>query len=174
MDDFTFEMVSEKYGRFSIVAPVRFRDAILALGWTTYKSPCMTAGNEFYAKHDYRVSGVKKRTWLHRMIWEMAGNAPVRMVDHIDRNPLNNSLSNLRDGTYGNGKNAGVPRNSKSGVRGVTWDAKRGAWRARVVSDGVDYPLGLFASLREATVARDAAAREYHGEFAFQHQVASP
>ena len=36
----------------------------------------------------------------HRVIWKMTnGNDPENVIDHIDNNPLNNSVSNLRDVT---------------------------------------------------------------------------
>ena len=36
----------------------------------------------------------------HRLIWKMVnGKDPDQVIDHIDNNPLNNNISNLRDVT---------------------------------------------------------------------------
>lgn len=52
-----------------------------------------------YAKRKTRIDGNKWKTVnMHRIIWEKHnGKIPDCMsIDHIDRNPLNNQLSNLR------------------------------------------------------------------------------
>ena len=39
---------------------------------------------------------------VHRIIWKMTnGKDPKNVIDHIDNNPLNNNISNLRDVTQG-------------------------------------------------------------------------
>ena len=50
----------------------------------------------------YAVCRVKNKQWkLHRLIWIWHGNVlePGKQIDHIDRNPLNNKIENLRSVT---------------------------------------------------------------------------
>lgn len=91
-------------------------------------------------------------------------------VDHEDRNPLNYSRSNLRIATkQQNRQNKGLPRNNKSGYKGVIWAADRQQWRAYISVDGCIIQLGGFDDPIAAAKVRDTAARKYHGEFAFQN-----
>ena len=47
-----------------------------------------------------------------------------------------------------------VRSDSKSGVPGVTWNARRGQWMARIVQGGRDIRVGFFDDLDEAKRAR--------------------
>ena len=59
------------------------------------------------------------------------------MVDHFDRNPMNNCLSNLRETTYKeNNNNRSKSVNSNSIELGVTYSAKDDAYKARIKQDG--------------------------------------
>ena len=85
-------------------------------------------------------------------------------VDHIDGNPNNNSPSNLRlADRYGQNQNRGEFRNNTSGYKGVTQEGIK--LRARVTAFNVNYNLGLFDSPESASAAREAKAKEVHGEF---------
>jgi len=55
--------------------------------------------------------------------------------------------------------------NNTSGVRGVSWHKSRGKWQAKIGVDGKLYHLGYFKTIEEATLARQAAAKEYFGDF---------
>jgi hypothetical protein len=89
------------------------------------------------------------------------------LVDHIDRNPLNNELSNLREVTKReNSLNSKTYRNNTSGFRGVYWHKGAQKWLAQIQSEGKLRHLGYFDCKKEAARAYDAAAKELHGEFA--------
>ncbi len=83
--------------------------------------------NQGYAvtntKH-YNVAEKKYKVILmNRYIWELHnGKIPEGMlIDHIDRNPLNNQLSNLRLATpRENNRNKSKHKDNTSGFRGVT------------------------------------------------------
>ena len=49
----------------------------------------------------------------------------------------------------------GAQRNSKSGVRGVSWHSRKKCWRAEVGHNGKHIDVGLFDTIEEA----DAAVR---------------
>lgn len=112
--------------------------------------------------------GEVERTSLHRFIMK----APEALqVDHIDNNPLNNCRENLRLATpHQNQQNrAGAMRNSRSGVRGVSygkmWSSKnacRYAWRAQIAFYGKQKHLGWFDSQVEAEEAVCQARAQYY------------
>lgn len=95
------------------------------------------AGNLKEGRRVVRV-GNKKQVYVHRVIYQMYyGDLTKKyLVDHIDGNPLNNSIHNLRKATrsQNNSNLRGKRKNNTSGVRGVhSWGCY---WVARVHKDG--------------------------------------
>jgi hypothetical protein len=113
----------------------------------------------YVARNLPRKSGIE---YLHRRI----ANAPSdRIVDHADRNPLNNLRANLRlTGRKGNAAN--MRAKARCGLKGVSFHPQTGTWRARVMVDGKAISLGLFPTAEDAHAAYVNAARRYFGEFA--------
>lgn len=102
---------------------------------------------------------------MHRVI---AGAGPEMLVDHINHDGLDNRRSNLRICTKSQNciHRAGKSR-SKSGYWGVRF--RRRAWDGYIRVNGKFLCLGQFQTAEDAARAVDAAAREYHGEFAKQN-----
>jgi hypothetical protein len=71
----------------------------------------------------------------HRLAWLYThGEWPADMVDHIDRNPSNNGISNLRECSRSdNMRNVGLRVDNSSGFRGVSWNNQLGKFHARCV-----------------------------------------
>ena len=60
------------------------------------------------------------------------------VVDHIDRNPLNNMFTNLRWATQSiNQRNMKLSVTNKSGFQGVSYDDKKDRWRVKVSGDNM-------------------------------------
>lgn len=111
-----------------------------------------------------RKNGTRRILRLHRMIMQPT---PDQLVDHRNRDPLDNRRSNLRIATRSkNGMNRGAQANNTSGFKGVSLHAKTGRWRAYITVDKKTKHLGLFPTPELAHAAYVRAADELHGEFA--------
>lgn len=87
-------------------------------------------------------------------------------IDHIDRDPSNNRLSNLRAATRSqNARNKKIGRANTSGATGVTWHKRIGKWQAQIEMERKSIYLGVYSDLSDAVSARAEAARRYFGEW---------
>jgi hypothetical protein len=72
-----------------------------------------------------RVQFNNKAYRAHRIIFLMHHGYMPDFIDHIDKNPANNEIENLRAADKSlNRKNCKVNKNSISGIRGVHWNKK--------------------------------------------------
>ena len=111
------------------------------------------------------TSGQKKSIKMHQLF----GFAN---CDHIDRNPLNNRRSNLRQATASQqNMNQGKQSNNTSGVIGVCWHKDRNKWNAFISISGKRKHLGYFLNKDDAICTRLKAEKEYYGEFAPQKHL---
>lgn len=102
-----------------------------------------------------------KPLYIHRFIMKPTG---ILCVDHINHNPLDNRKENLRvtDNKTNMQNRSGPQSNSTSGVRGVSWDNKVGAWLAYVVVDGKHIHIGYFDNIEEAEKEARKGRKYYH------------
>lgn len=109
----------------------------------------------------------KKRS-CHRLAWLYThGVWPDFEIDHINGDKLDNRIANLRPATRsGNMTNMGPRKNSKTGVKGVSWDKQHLKYRAQIMAEGKKINLGRFSTIEDAAAAYASAASKYHGEFA--------
>lgn len=99
----------------------------------------------------------------HRLAWlYVHGCWPHGDIDHIDGNPSNNRLSNLRDVPHAvNQQNRRQPmKNNQAKILGV-WRHKD-QWRAAVQVAGKRHYAGLFDTSEEAHAAYIALKRRMH------------
>lgn len=102
---------------------------------------------------------------MHRFILGVTDSAVE--VDHEDHAGLNNQRHNLRKATHAQNQHNTRPRaDNTSGYKGVHWHKGAEKWQARIAVDGKSKSLGLFIRKEDAKLAYDAAAIEYHGQFA--------
>lgn len=103
----------------------------------------------------------------HRIIFVMHHGYAPEEVDHIDGNPSNNLLSNLRAVTHGqNMINAKTSARNTSGYKGVYWHKTTNKWSASIRHNCKLKHLGLFVDIEDARAARKLAESQFHGEFA--------
>lgn len=105
-----------------------------------------------------------KKFLAHRIIFAIHYGYLPKLVDHIDRKPNNNSISNLRDASKRlNSINTGLSSNNKSGHKGVYFN--KGAFCAfiGINKEGKKYGkhLGRFKTIEEAIEARVNAEKQY-------------
>ena len=131
------------------------------LHWITkHKWRLSKYGNGY--QYAIRTHPSGQHLFLHK---EVVGAGKHQIVDHINRNPLDNRRSNLRLCTLAqNNKNASLRRSNTSGFRGVY--CRGNYWSAAIESDGRKYNLGTFATAEDAAKAYDEAAKRLHQEFA--------
>jgi hypothetical protein len=104
-------------------------------------------------------------TLIHRYIWVFVhGHWPEFNIDHIDGNPMNNRIDNLRDVPQQiNTQNNRKPRsNNGSGFLGVHFDKSRGLYKAEITLDGRNRYLGRFKTPEEAHEVYLKAKRKLH------------
>jgi hypothetical protein len=110
---------------------------------------------------------IEQKCYLaHRLAWlYVHGQFPERDIDHIDGDPLNNRIANLRECSQAenqqNRSAFGSKRNT-SGHNGINWDRARGKWLVRVRAYGVNHYGGRFQNLADAVKARDALKAKVH------------
>lgn len=117
------------------------------------------------------VLGIKNRNYqLHRIIWALHyGEIPDGLIDHIDGNPFNNKISNLRIATHSqNQMNRKRQSNNQSGFKGVSVQGgnRKFPYRASIMANGKRVGLGTFKTPEEAHEAYCQAAVKMHGSFA--------
>lgn len=91
---------------------------------------------------------------------------PDKVIDHINRNKLDNRKSNLRLCTpKDNSRNLSIAKNNTSGVTGVR-KTKYNKWNVRITVDRKEVHIGNFDGIEEAIRARKEAENKYFGEYA--------
>lgn len=113
------------------------------------------------------VAYKRKKYGLHRLIfWRHHGFLPEE-VDHIDGNPRNNRIENLRAATHiENMRNAKLRKDNTSGVKGVCWDAKAKKWEVKLQIDRKTKHFGKYYSLDVAKFVCETMRHKYHKGFA--------
>ena len=103
---------------------------------------------------------------VHVQVWtEVNGPIPKGyVVDHINGDIHDNSLSNLRLATVSeNIRNSKISVSNKTGIKGVSWDKTRGRYRATIRAGEVYSYRG---SLIDCVAWIYRMRKELHGEFA--------
>ena len=134
--------------------------------WRKSNSNRAYAGDRFGANIDskgyFRACLLGKQYRTHRLAWlHYYGELPKGMIDHINRDRLDNRVANLRlaDATL-NARNISGQCNNTSGFRGVTRRSDGKKWVAQITDGYKNHYLGSFSDIEQAVAARKKAEQE--------------
>jgi hypothetical protein len=116
-----------------------------------------------------KCEGKKKMLYMHRIIVPSAGGY---LIDHINRNRLDNRKENLRIATRAqNNINRERVKGAQSPYRGVIWRPHAKAWKAYIKKDHKQIHLGYFLTPEKAALKYNEKAVELFGRFAVLNDV---
>lgn len=112
--------------------------------------------------------GINKKIYIaHRLAWLYVYGYFPKFIDHINGNPSDNRLCNLRECTHSqNMCNRKLNKNNKSGFKGIFWNSQCNKWECVLSLNNKKIYLGRFNDLNDAISTIQKARDLYHGEFA--------
>jgi len=123
----------------------------------------------YAARMTKRNEGKRKVLFLHRIILPCATGM---VIDHINRNRLDNRKCNLRvTSRKNNNINRKRIEGASSPYRGVIWRPHAKKWKSYIKTDKKQHHLGYFESPEEAAMAYNIAAHDLFGEFAVYNVI---
>lgn len=139
-----------------------------------YKWQSSDKGNGcIYAKRDFKkhemTSGKKRKSIeLHR---EITNAKSGEMIDHINRNTLDNRRENLRfSDKSSNGHNCGPSKNLRHKYKGVYYHPTKKYWTAELSVRG-QRTRKSFKTELEAVLWYNEKAKELYGGFAYLNKI---
>ena len=140
------------------------------LYWKVSNSPRVKIGDEaggVDSKGYKRTTVNNKKYKSHRIIFLMHYGYLPKIIDHKDRNPLNNKIENLREATKSqNCQNRKIQANNTTNVPGVCWHKSFKKWMVQIQIDKHRKTIGYFKDLEFAELVSIMAREKHHGEFA--------
>jgi hypothetical protein len=143
------------------------------LYWKVSVSPRAQAGNKagcFDSSGGYYKTSINGKDYgIHRIVFAMHHGFFPTIIDHIDRNPANNRIENLREATVSqNAWNAAKNSRNTSGYKNVLFRKQKNKWTCRFKVNGKHIMRGAFNTAKEASVYAEILRQEFHGKFASQ------
>jgi HNH endonuclease/AP2 domain len=99
----------------------------------------------------------------HRLAWLYVYGYWPNLVDHINRDGLDNSIANLREASEVQNKFNSVYPKGETGYRGVSFYKNR--YMAQISHNGKSFYIGRYKTAEEAYAAWCRKAEELRGEF---------
>lgn len=125
--------------------------------WERFKGHYWYMSDNGYAVCETMKTGALR---FHKLV---TGTTAEVIIDHINRNKLDNRKQNLRIANKKvNSINRDLQSNNTTGHAGVHFNKKNGKWNARVKVNGKVIWLGSFPTKEEAIAARKAGEEKYY------------
>ena len=146
-----------KYSHTNVIIDEENFNFLSQFKWTKHKK------NDYVWRWNYET---KKRIYIHQVIMNFK-SGKTQVIDHLNRNPLDNRKSNLRICT----QSRNVQNTLRTGknlirkYRGVT-HKKSGKYSAGIFCNGRHHHLGTYPNEKDAAMAYDNAAINLFGTFA--------
>ena len=157
---YTFRRIKLTRGKYAIVNVEDFE-------WLNqYKWHCSYHG---YAKRAvYKRTGKGRRQveiYMHKLLCPVPDGM---IVDHINRNSLDNRRENLRAATQKQNvwNRKFIRKRGKTRYNGIRWDKNKEKWQVRLTINGRRKSFGYYADEIEAAKVYDRVAKKYRGEYA--------
>lgn len=104
-----------------------------------------------------------RRYRAHHLAWLYVHGVMPAVIDHVNRDPSDNRISNLRLATLSeNQQNRKQARNNSSGFRGASFNRQKGKWLSQINSKGRHYFLGWYDSAEDAGASYELAKHALH------------
>jgi hypothetical protein len=115
----------------------------------------------------YQKIFIKGKQWgVHKIIFLMHHGYMPELVDHIDNNPSNNNIENLRPANKTqNNWNAKIRKDNTSGCKNVNWHSQKRKWQVRLCINKKSVSFGLYNDLEFADLVAQEARSKYFGKF---------
>ena len=110
-----------------------------------------------------------KRKYIaaHRIVFLLHNGYLPEVIDHIDGNPSNNQITNLRAATKStNAFNRNARVDNKTGIKNVCWSKAHKKWVVNININKRKTQIGYFKDLELAELVAIEARNKYHGKFA--------
>jgi hypothetical protein len=119
--------------------------------------------------YGYKKVDIKgKQYYVHRIVYLMQHDMMPKLIDHIDGNPSNNAIENLREANNSqNMMNSFQKANNLSGHRNVRYNKDRHNYSVYITLSGKQKFFGSYDDVELAALVADEARRKHHGEFFF-------
>ncbi|QJT70429.1 hypothetical protein [Microcystis phage MaeS] len=127
-------------------------------------------GNYGYARRNAKVNDGKRKTlFIHRIVTNALDG---EVIDHINRNRLDNRKENLRKVTMQQNRiNSDNQTGNTSHFRGVSYNKRTGKRKAQIKCNYKTHTLGYFSTEEEAALKYNESAVKYFGEYAVLNEL---
>ena len=117
--------------------------------------------------YGYKKVDIKgKQYYVHRIVYLIQHGTMPKLIDHIDGNPSNNAIENLREANSSqNMMNSLQTRKCLSGYRNVRYAKDRNNYSVYITLNGKQNYFGSYEDVELAGLVAEEARRKYHGEF---------
>lgn len=130
---------------------------------------CLSSKGYVTRKQWNKKIKVDEEIRMHRVILSAKKGT---IVDHVNRNKLDNRKSNLRLVSEHQSKwNVGIGSRNKTGFKGVSFEKSRGVYRASIMLKGKQNFIGRFPCKIQAAKEYNKFAKKLFGKYAVLNEI---